>query len=62
MKPLYRACMIFMLLPRRTKKVPTTDAKMQTAPITRGRPIIASTSAPAKKIAASNIVATTVTA
>ncbi len=54
--------MMFWLEPRRTKYVPMIEATMQTAQISSGSSSIVSRSAPVKKIAASSMVATTVTA
>ncbi len=56
--------MFFEPLPRRTKKVPKIDAMMHPAAISSGSIIIASAPSPAapKKIEASTMVATTVTA
>ena len=48
--------------PSRTKKVPTTEVTMHTAPITSGSSSILSRRGGVKKIAASSIVATIVTA
>ena len=48
--------------PSRTKKVPITEVAMHTAPMPSGSSINRSRSGGAKKIAASSIVATTVTA
>ena len=56
---------MFWLLFRRTKKVPMIEVTMQTPQMASGRSIMVSTTpAPAvrKKIAASTMVATTVTA
>ena len=48
--------------PSRTKKVPITEVTMHTAPMTSGSSSIVSRNGGAKKIAASSIVATIVTA
>ena len=62
MRPLYSAFMILLSEPSRTKNVPTTEPTMQTAPISSGYIIICDWASPEKKIAASSIVATMVTA
>ena len=55
--------MIDWLAPSLTKKVPMIDATMQTPPMASGKVIIfISMSPPLKKIAASTMVATVVTA
>ena len=62
-RPLYSAPMMLLVLPSFTKYVPTTEAMIQTAPISNGNSIMASASGPAlKKIAPRSIVATIVTA
>ena len=55
--------MIDWLAPSRTKNVPTIEVMMQTPPMASGSVIIVSRyGVPAKKIAASTMVATMVTA
>jgi hypothetical protein len=54
--------MIPLSAPNRTKKVPITDVAMHTAPIASGSSSMLSRSGGAKKILASSIVATMVTA
>ena len=54
--------MIELPLPRRTKNVPITEVMMHAAPIASGSIIAAVWSSPTKKMEASTIVATTVTA
>ena len=62
-RPWYRAAMMLRLLPSRTAKVPRIEVTMQTAQIASGSSIIVPTSgSPRKKMAASTIVATVVTA
>ena len=62
MRPLYRARMILRSSPSLTKKVPSTEAMMHTPLMSRGNIIILVWSAPSKKMEASSMVATTVTA
>ena len=55
--------MMFFDAPRRTKKVPAIEVRMQTPPMASGSSIIGiSAVVPAKKMVASTIVATAVTA
>jgi hypothetical protein len=54
--------MMLFLAPSLTKKVPATEPMMQTAPITSGYIIIRLWVRSTKKIAASSMVATMVTA
>ena len=57
--------MMLRLLPSRTKKLPTMEVGMQAAQIASGRSIMVRTTSPPrprKKIAASTMVATVVTA
>ncbi len=54
--------MIPLSAPSRTKKVPMIEVTMHTAPMTSGNSNSLSRSGGAKKIAASSIVATMVTA
>ncbi len=55
--------MMLLLRPNRTKKAPMIEVMMQTAQTASGSTIIEdSTAAPRKKIAASTMVATVVTA
>ena len=61
-KPLYSAPMMLLEAPRRTKKMPAIEPTMQTAPISRGKSIMVSCTGPVKKMAASSMVATMVTA
>ena len=60
--PLYSAAMMPLPLPNRTKKLPTTEARMQTPQITSGKSNIVSCSGPVKNAAASSMVPTSVTA
>ena len=62
-RPLYSAPMIDWLAPSLTKKVPMIEVMMQTPPIASGSVIMLTSSGEvAKKIAASTMVATVVTA
>jgi hypothetical protein len=63
--PLYSAPRIAWLAPRRTKNVPMIEAMMQTPPMASGNVIICitiSVDTEPKKMAASTMVATDVTA
>ena len=62
-KPLYSAPMMDWLAPSLTKKVPMIEVMMQTPPMASGSVIMFTSSGEvAKKIAASTMVATAVTA
>ena len=62
-RPLYSAPMMDWLAPSLTKKVPMIEVMMQTPPMASGKVIIGTSSGEvAKKIAASTMVATAVTA
>ena len=62
-RPLYSAPMMDWLAPSLTKKVPMIEVMMQTPPMASGRVIMFTSSGEvAKKIAASTMVATAVTA
>jgi hypothetical protein len=62
-RPLYRACMMLPFGPSLTKYVPTTEVSMHTPPMASGSIMARSrVTGSAKKIAASSMVATMVTA